>query len=141
MPPNMSSAITDPGLIKFFMGYPNSVLIIEDAENVLMKRAANSTQAIANILNLSDGLLSDCLNMQIIATFNTDILNIDEALLRKGRLIAKYEFKELEASRVKLLAKKLGVEIEKEHTLADIYNATETAFTKKRTSLGFKTGN
>lgn len=139
IPPNMTNAISDPGLIKFFLEYPNSVLVVEDAENVLMKRVANASQAIANILNLTDGLLSDCLNMQIIATFNTDVSNIDEALLRKGRLIAKYEFKELEASRSKLLSEKLGVNISGKHTLADIYNAEEQSFTKKNNAIGFKT--
>ena len=138
IPPNMTNAISDPELIKFFLRYPNSVLVVEDAENVLMKRIANASQAIANILNLTDGLLSDCLNMQIIATFNTDVSNIDEALLRKGRLIAKYEFKELEASRSKLLSEKLGVNISGKHTLADIYNAEEQSFTKKKNSIGFK---
>ena len=106
IPPNMASAISDPELIKFFINYSNSILVIEDAENVLMKRAAHSSQAIANILNLSDGLLSDCVSTQIIATFNTDILNIDSALLRKGRLIAKYEFKELEPEITEKLSKK-----------------------------------
>jgi len=49
----------------------------------------------ANLLNLSDGLLSDCLHMQLISTFNTDIARLDKALLRKGRVIARYEFKPL----------------------------------------------
>lgn len=137
IPPNMTSALSDPALIKFFIEKSNSVLVIEDAENVLMKRAANSTQAIANILNLSDGLLSDCANIQIVATFNTDILNIDSALLRKGRLIAKYEFTPLEESRAKKLSNKLGVEINGEHTLSDIYNANEKSFNKKKGGIGF----
>lgn len=138
IPPSMASAIADPDLIKFFIKNSNSVLVIEDAENILMKRVANSTQAIANILNLSDGLLSDCTNIQIVATFNTDILNIDEALLRKGRLIAKYEFTQLEESRTLKLGKKLGVKIDGKHTLADIYNSTEKSFNKKVNRIGFK---
>jgi hypothetical protein len=138
IPPSMASFIADPEMIKFFIKNSNSILVIEDAENILMKRASNSTQAIANILNLSDGLLSDCANIQIVATFNTDILNIDEALLRKGRLIAKYEFTQLEESRTLKLSKKLGVEIDGKHTLADIYNSTDESFTKKKNKIGFK---
>ncbi|MFA6571277.1 MAG: AAA family ATPase [Bacteroidota bacterium] len=137
IPPSMASVIADPELIKFFITYSNSIIIIEDAENILMKRVANSTQAIANILNLSDGLLSDCANIQIVATFNTDILNIDEALLRKGRLIAKYEFTQLEESRTLKLSKKLGVKIDGKHTLADIYNSTDNSFTEKNKKVGF----
>lgn len=137
IPPAMTSSISDPELIKFFITNSNSILVIEDAENVLMKRAEHSTQAIANILNLTDGLLSDCANIQIVATFNTDIINIDDALLRKGRLIAKYEFTELEESRAIKLSKKLGLKSDGKHTLAEIYNANEMAFTKKKNKIGF----
>ncbi len=137
IPPSMASALADPDLIKFLIRMSNSILVIEDAENVLIKRAANSTQAIANILNLSDGLLSDCANIQIIATFNTNILNIDEALLRKGRLIAKYEFTELKENIALKLSKKLGVDIPGKHNLAEIYNAKERSFSKSNNKIGF----
>jgi hypothetical protein len=137
IPPGMADSISDPVLIKFFMSHPNSVLVIEDAENVLMKRNANSSQAISNILNLTDGLLSDCANIQIVATFNTDILNIDEALLRKGRLIAKYEFKSLSEDRVIKLSKKLGVKVNGENTLANIYGAENMSFEKEKSKIGF----
>ena len=138
IPPNLANSISDPGLIDFFLKNSNSILVIEDAENILMKRVNNSAQAVSNILNLSDGLLSDCANIQILATFNTDVLNIDEALLRKGRLIAKYEFTKLEESRTLKLGKKLGIKIEGENTLSDIYNTTDKSFTKKVNKIGFK---
>ncbi len=138
IPPSMASVLSDPELIKFFIQNSNSVLVIEDAENVLMKRVANSTQAVTNILNLTDGLLSDCANIQIVATFNTDIINIDDALLRKGRLIAKYEFTTLEENRTVKLSKILGVNICGKQTLADIYNASDKSFNKKRNKIGFK---
>ncbi len=138
VPPNMTNSLSDPALIKFFLRHPNSILVIEDAENVLIERSEGGTQAIANILNLTDGLLSDCANIQIVATFNTDMSKIDKALLRKGRLIAKYEFKTLEKKRAKKLAKKLGVQISEENTLADIYNASEKGFNEKESSIGFK---
>lgn len=138
VPPNMTNSISDPELIKFFIKNPNSILIIEDAENVLIKRSANSPQAISNILNLSDGLLSDCLSIQIVATFNTNILNIDDALLRKGRLIAKYEFNQLDVNRTFRLCQKLGIKFNGKPTVADIYNANELSFNEKRRKIGFK---
>lgn len=137
IPPNMSNSISDPNLIKFFIEHSNSVLVIEDAENVLMKRNSNSSQAISNILNLTDGLLSDCTNIQVIATFNTDVLNIDEALLRKGRLICKYEFSELESEITEKLAKKIGSDIRGKKTLAEIYNSKDESFTNKKEKIGF----
>lgn len=139
IPPNMASSISDPEFVKFLMGYTNSILIIEDAENILMKRITHSTQAVSNILNLSDGLLSDCLNIQIVATFNTDLKNLDEALLREGRLIEKYEFKKLDEDRAAKLSKKLGVNIKGEHTLAEIYNSEDTSHnnSNKKIKIGF----
>lgn len=139
LPPDMATELSNPGLIAFLTRIPNSILIIEDAENVLIKRQGQHNQAISNILNLSDGLFGDCLNIQIIATFNTSISNIDEALLRKGRLIAKYEFKKLSEDRVKKLTKKLGIKFEKDSgTLAEIYNCSDEDFSQKgRQKIGF----
>lgn len=138
MPPDMASELSNPGLIPFLTDIPNSILIVEDSENVLIKRQGQHNQAISNILNLSDGLLSDCLNIQIVATFNTDLKNIDEALLRKGRLIAKYEFKPLSKDRVQNLSKKLGINFTSDSaTLAEIYNCSDVDFKEERKAIGF----
>lgn len=140
LPPDMATELSNPGLMPFLTDIPNSILIVEDAENVLIKRQGQHNQAISNILNLSDGLFGDCLNIQILATFNTSLNNIDEALLRKGRLIAKYEFKPLSSDRIKKLTKKLGIKFNKESgTLAEIYNCDEMDFQKNnRKEIGFK---
>lgn len=138
IPPDMANAISDPSFIKTLLNCPNSILLIEDGENILSKRSGNSNQAISNLLNMSDGLLSDCANIQIIATFNTNIVNIDEALLRKGRLIARYEFKALELDVAKQLGKSLNIEITESCTLADIYNKTDDEFNINQNPIGFK---
>ncbi|CAF4653286.1 unnamed protein product, partial [Rotaria magnacalcarata] len=69
----------------------NSLLIIEDAEGSL-SRLRTSNQSVANLLNLSDGLLSDGIQVQILATFNSPLISLDAALLRPGRLVAQYCF-------------------------------------------------
>jgi len=124
--PDMVDYITDPAFIPFLMSNSDSILIIEDAEPALQKRSnggGGRSGAISNILNLTDGLLSDCLNISIVATFNTSTKVIDDALLRKGRLIKSYTFENLVAHKSKKLLKKLGhdVEVEKGMSLADIY--------------------
>jgi len=76
----------------------------------------------------SDGLLGDAMHQQIIATFNCDLTKIDPALLRKGRLIANYEFNKLDLESSKILSDKLGFGIEsitQPMTLAEIYNQGE----------------
>ena len=120
---------------------PNSVLIIEDAENILMNREDTGNSVVSILLNLADGLLSDCLNLQIICTFNTSISNIDEALLRKGRLIAKYEFGKISAEKAQQLSANLGFQtvITEPMTLAEIYNQSEKQFhnPKEKRKIGF----
>ncbi len=140
LPPNMASAITNPDLLSVLIENPNSVFVIEDAENIVIDRERNGASPVSALLNLSDGLLSDCLNIQIVCSFNTDLSRVDSALLRKGRLIAKYEFKELETSKAQRLSDNLGftAEIDSPMTLTDIYNQEEMSFQlEKRKVIGF----
>ena len=123
---DMVHHITEPEFIPFLMDNSDAILILEDAEAALQKRdASGRTGAVSNILNLTDGLLSDCLNISIVATFNTETKNIDEALLRKGRLLKAYKFEKLAVEKSKALLKREGHNpdsITKAMTLADIYN-------------------
>lgn len=141
LPPNMARAITNPDLLKVLINHPNSIFIIEDAENIVMDRERNEASPVSAILNLADGILSDCLNVQIICSFNTELSRIDNALLRKGRLIARYEFKELALPKAIALSKRLGfqTEITKPMTLAAIYNQEEKEFSQLNTMnrIGF----
>lgn len=141
LPPNMASSITNPELISVLIENPNSIFVIEDAERIIVDRNKEENSPVSALLNISDGLLSDCLNIQVICTFNTDISMIDSALMRKGRLIARYEFRELTAEKSKLLSLKLGfsTDISNPMTLASIYNQKELDFNpvKKRSQLGF----
>jgi hypothetical protein len=71
--------------------------------------------------------------------FNTNIERIDKALLRKGRMIAKYKFAPLSPIKTAALAKKLGHEnINGSLSLADIFGLDKPGFeqpTKK--AIGF----
>jgi DNA polymerase III delta prime subunit len=141
LPPNLASAITNPELLSVLIDEPNSVFVIEDAENIIIDRETEGSSPVSALLNLSDGLLSDCLNIQIICSFNTDLSKVDSALLRKGRLIAQYEFKELETEKAQALSDKLGFQtkINEPMTLTDIYNQEERNFekNKNRIAIGF----
>ena len=124
IPPDLTSQISSPQFLSFIMDYRNSILVIEDCENVLYKRDGSSNQATANILNLADGLLADILSINIVCTFNTEIEQIDNALLRKGRLISRYKFTKLEKSKAQRLSDSLGFKnvVSNDMALSDIYN-------------------
>ena len=109
------------------MQYPNSILIIEDAENIVLDRKENlnPNQAVSNLLNLSDGLLGDAMHLQIITTFNCQMKAIDPALLREGRLVVEHKFDKLSVDDARRLCNELqiaGAEtIDQPMTLAEIY--------------------
>jgi len=129
-PPSMVEAVTDPTFFNFITNWTmdngkNSVLLIEDAEPLLVSREANRNMGITNLLNLTDGILNDILSIQIIATFNTSLNELDKALLRPERLIARKEFKKLTIDSAKKLAEQLKIDpslVTKEMSLADLYS-------------------
>jgi hypothetical protein len=140
VPPNIAANMANPDFINILINNPNSVLIVEDAENIIIDRNQSGSSAVSTLLNISDGLLSDCLNIQIICSFNTHISAVDTALLRKGRLIAKYEFKKLTTDKAQKLSSSLGFgnEVSEEMILSDIYNQQEMSFEEKKApKIGF----
>jgi len=122
----------NPEFIDLLVDNPDSVLIIEDAENILLDRKQQRNASVSNLLNLSDGLLSDCLNVQIICTFNSSLNMVDTAFLRKGRLIAQYEFGKLTAGKAARLSTHLGYnsDIQKPMTIAEIAGQDDPEFDK-----------
>ena len=68
--------------------------------------------------------MGDCLNIQILATFNVAKEAIDKALLRPGRLVASWEFGPLSIDNSNKLIKHLGKNYTayKPMTLAKIYS-------------------
>lgn len=139
--PSVASNLMNPEFMDLLIDNPNSVLVIEDAENIIMDRRFSSQSSVSNLLNISDGLLSDCLNVQIICTFNSELSFVDSALMRKGRLIAKYEFGKLDVAKANKLSSHLGLTntITKPMTLAEITNPDDNHYeAKQHTVIGFR---
>lgn len=125
LPVNMMESISSPNFLPFISKYSNSILILEDCETIIKQRESGSSDnSLVNLLNLGDGLLSDALSIKLICTFNADLKQIDQAILRKGRLIARYEFKELSLEKTNKLYHKNGGKdsLKEPKTLAEIYN-------------------
>jgi SpoVK/Ycf46/Vps4 family AAA+-type ATPase len=139
--PNVASNLMNPDFIELLISNPNSVLIIEDAENIIMDRKYESSSSVSNLLNISDGLLADFLNVQLICTFNNSLAMVDSALMRKGRLIAKHEFGKLNTDKAQRLSTDLGFDtvIDKPMTIAEITNPTAKEYEMKKIEvLGFR---
>ena len=139
--PKLASNLDDFQLTNFLLNNSNRILVIEDAEEIILSRDNHQNTKLSFLLNLTDGLLSESLGIQVIATFNTDLTNIDKALLRKGRLTTIYEFKPLELQKTNNLIRKIGhnFEVKNEMTLAEIYNVEkENHYTPTlRKAVGF----
>jgi energy-coupling factor transporter ATP-binding protein EcfA2 len=139
--PSVAGNLMNPEFIDLLIDNPNAILIIEDAETIIMDRKYSSNSSVSNLLNISDGLLSDCLNVQIVCTFNSALNLVDSALLRKGRLIAKYEFGKLDVAKAQKLSDHLGLEqiVVKPMTLAEITNPGELHLQPTNTNvIGFR---
>jgi len=139
--PGVAGNLMNPEFMDLLLANPNTVLVIEDAENIIMDRKYSSNSSVSNLLNISDGLLSDCLNVQIICTFNSEIGLVDNALLRKGRLIARYEFGKLSVQKAVALSNHLGLEnvVTMPMTLAEITNPEDNYQEAAKTNaIGFR---
>ncbi len=139
--PGVADNLMNPNFIELLIDNPNTVVVIEDAENIIMDRRYNSGSSVSNLLNISDGLMSDFLNVQLICTFNNSLTLVDSALMRKGRLIAKYEFGKLSVVKAQRLSKHLGLDttINQPMTIAEIANPHEKEQPASRVEvIGFR---
>ena len=122
--PKMAGELDNLNMTSFLLDSRNTVFVIEDAEELITSREEVRNSNLSMLLNLTDGLLGESLGIQIIATFNTDVKNIDKALLRKGRLSQIYEFKPLAIDRANRLLNKLGImeTVNQALPVTDIFN-------------------
>jgi hypothetical protein len=138
-------AINDSSFIEMILDNKNSVVVLEDCEDLLTDRMGNNSR-IGTLLNISEGILGDALKLRFICTFNASITKIDSAVIRKGRTHIKYEFKPLNYDKAQKLAEKLNVVLPEKknaqqlgYTLAEIYNADNNLVDDNTTKqLGFK---
>lgn len=145
VPSSMTNILSSPEFMTFALeNLKNKVLIVEDGEKTIQDRSKNSdsnNSAISNLLNLTDGLISDALNLQVICTFNCEINDIDTALRRKGRLLVEYQIQKLAIDKSNNLLSELGKNktTNKPMSLAEIYNELPNTFNikEKDSKIGF----
>ena len=133
--PSMIDSISNSKLLEFLTNHTGSVIVLEDCEKLLVSREDGGNKTLGTLLNLTDGIVGDLLGIKFICTFNCSLSKIDDALIRKGRLSLKYEFKELALDKVK----KIYPDAKTAMTLADAYNANvENDYSKnEKKMIGF----
>jgi len=139
---DMAQQIASPSFIPFIMEEKGSVIVLEDCEELLAARsgAGRVNTGITNILNMSDGLLGDALNLKFVCTFNAPLKDIDKALLRKGRLIARYEFNDLAPEKANALIAEQNLDVPQQLSpisLADLYHYEKPGFEQMKRAIGF----
>ena len=140
-----AAVLAEPGFLTWLLGNPNSVIIIEEAQNCLMDRTLHpgGISAVSNILNICDGLMSDALNIVVIASMNTSTTTVDKALLREGRLLCEMYFGHTSVEQANNICKEYKIEktytvADKEITLADIFcKKTYRVQKDKKAKIGF----
>ncbi|MDP1588373.1 MAG: hypothetical protein Q8M07_11550 [Prosthecobacter sp.] len=98
-------------------------LILEDSDALLMAHDAKNREHLNSLLYLTDGLLADFLRLQIICTIHGPASEMDQALLRPGRLISHRIFKRLDREHACRLAAHLGrtLPAAQDYSLAEIF--------------------
>jgi hypothetical protein len=154
IPPYLTSSLSDPGLIGAFISQKNDkkdqkiVLILEDADDCVVPRMGDNIAKISSILNTTDGIIGNLLNIRIIASTNA-VDQLDEALERPGRMCTRIHVGTLDREKATEIFKRITkgeVKVpkwEKETTLAEIYKLanfpTVDSGVLRKEVLGFKT--
>jgi hypothetical protein len=100
------------------------LFVVEDAgEYVAADARAVAGQAVARILNLTDGLLGAGLRALVLVTTNEPLRRVDPALVRAGRCWSQVEFVPLPAAQANdwLAARGSQSRVDAPVTLADLY--------------------
>lgn len=116
------------------------VVVMEDAEDVLMQRAPDNAAKVSSLLNVTDGLLGEFLRMHLICTVNCTLEKLDPAITRPGRLVAHREFRRLKRAEAQRLAEARGISlpVQEDYSLAEIYrNPVIGELRTERPGIGF----
>jgi hypothetical protein len=127
MPVSTFDSLDSPRFVRFWLeeaeGGKRRIAVVEDAESLLLPRNEGSQSSVSSLLNATDGLLGDHLRLQIIATTNAPVRELDPALTRPGRLVGVREFGRLAPAQARRLAEAKGIVLpdQQDFSLAEIY--------------------
>lgn len=108
-----------------FISWSQNLMVLEDADLLLLGRVDKDNDTMSKLLNVSEGII-DTHGKKIIFTANLgNIRDIDAALLRPGRCFDIVEFRELTMDEANVARTKLGKRLftneKKTYSLAQVY--------------------
>ncbi len=128
---HMIAELSGPSILPVILGCVDSddkkpiTFILEDSDIALSHRKHGGVAELSGLLNLGDGLLGELLDIRILATTNAELLDLDPAIVRPGRMcqhIKLNPFNVKEATELySSMVKGKTVTVRKETTLAEIY--------------------
>lgn len=127
LPPAMITQVAAPDLVATMLGWAQSssalVLILEDADQALVHRYEANMATVQSLLNLTEGILGDSLNLFVIASTNARRIEFDPALTRPGRMDVVVDFAPLKVEHANTVLEALGSSerVEEATTLARLY--------------------
>jgi len=147
IPTSFAAVLTSPEYVNFWVAqnqyqkHRQKVAILEDSEDLLLKRDEASCSKVSNLLNVTDGFLSDQLGLQIIATVNCQLEELDPAIARPGRLVGYRQFRRLTRLEASRLAAEKGLSLndQQDFSLAEIFFPYSIGpDPSQRTDIGFR---
>lgn len=148
IPAHLIPTIGDPGMVNALIevrkdkGDLPTIFIIEDADDCLMPRSSDNVHSVSSLLNLGDGILGATLDIRLICTTNVKGEDLDQAVMRPGRLCRKIDVDRLDigvAEKVYLRLTGKETKFNRPPTLAEVYRLARDGgwVPPKRKSLGF----
>ena len=154
IPSNMIESLDKPEFMPLLMDIKAEhekpiIMIIEDGDTCLVPRKNDNISTIASLLNLSDGILGTIMDIKMIISTNAAIGEMDQAILRPGRLskninVGALPYDQANQVYVRLMKDSTAkLEYRKFYTLAEIYDKfnnidlIQTANTPSRRIIGF----
>jgi len=148
LPTTEFDALSNPRFVSFWAQETDrhkdmqKIVILEDAEDLLMPRDQGTRAKVSDLLNIADGFLGDHLRLHVLATTNVAMQRLDPAIGRPGRLVGVREFRRLSRAEAVRLARSKGLELpqQSDYSLAEIYNAGADTPNLDRQHIGFLQG-
>jgi hypothetical protein len=108
-----------------FISWSQNLLVLEDADLLLLGRQDKDNDTMSKLLNVSEGII-DTKGKKIIFTANLgNIKDVDSALRRPGRCFDVVEFRELTLAEANVAREKLGktpfTDPHRQYSLAQVY--------------------